>query len=148
MKIEGPKQTDKTGKAGKSGKAGKADGSFGDFMASAPKEAAQTQATKSIARVDALLAAQAVEDPAARAARRRMRERGEGVLRELDRMRHALLTGTLTVGHIIDIADVVASHRERIADPAMTALLDEIDLRAQIELAKARRALGQGPARD
>ena len=54
----------------------------------------------------------------------------------------ALLTGTLTVGHVIDIADVVASYREKVMDPELTAILDEIDLRTQIELAKMRVALG------
>jgi hypothetical protein len=42
---------------------------------------------------------------------------------------------------VIDLADVVASHRERVSDPKLTAILDEIDLRAQIEIAKARKAL-------
>ncbi|HPF78465.1 MAG TPA: flagellar assembly protein FliX [Alphaproteobacteria bacterium] len=39
------------------------------------------------------------------------------------------------------MADVVASHREKINDPKLTALLDEIDLRAQIEIAKMRKAM-------
>jgi hypothetical protein len=49
-----------------------------------------------------------------------------------------MLGGNLTVGHMIDIADIVASHREKITDPALTSLMDEIDLRAQVELAKMR----------
>jgi hypothetical protein len=52
-----------------------------------------------------------------------------------------MLTGTLTVGNLLDIADVVASHRERIGDPQLAGLLDEIDLRAQIEIAKMKMAL-------
>jgi hypothetical protein len=42
---------------------------------------------------------------------------------------------------LLDVADVVASHRERINDPQLSSLLDEIDLRAQIEIAKMRMAL-------
>jgi hypothetical protein len=42
---------------------------------------------------------------------------------------------------MIDIADVVASHRERLKDPMLSSLLDEIDLRAQIEIAKMQMAL-------
>ena len=52
-----------------------------------------------------------------------------------------MLSGTLSVGNLIDIADVVASHRERLKDPQLCSLLDEIDLRAQIEIAKMRMAL-------
>ena len=53
-----------------------------------------------------------------------------------------MLNGTLTVGHMIDIADIVASHREKIQDPKLTDIMDEIDLRAQVELAKMRVAMG------
>jgi len=70
-----------------------------------------------------------------------MRHRADTLLNELDRIRMGLLSGSLTVGHVIDIADVVASHREKIMDPQLTAILDEIDLRAQIELAKMRLSL-------
>ncbi|MCB1563108.1 MAG: flagellar assembly protein FliX [Alphaproteobacteria bacterium] len=144
MKIQGPGRTQGTDKAKKSGKAGQADGSFGDFMASAPQKAAPAAATHSIAHVDALLAVQAAEDPAQGASRKRMKHRANLILDELDNIRMAMLGGTLTVGHMVDIADIVASHREKIADPALTALMDEVDLRAQVELAKLRAALERG----
>lgn len=142
MKIQGPGRAQSTSKNNKSDKAKKADGSFKDMVAGSAKETAQAAATQSIARVDALLAVQGAEDPTARAARRRMVQRGEAVLDELDKLRGAMLGGTLTIGHMIDIADVVASHREKIDDPALTAIMDEIDLRAQVELAKMRKSLG------
>lgn len=69
-----------------------------------------------------------------------MRQRAGDILKELDKIRIAMLSGTLTVGHMIDVADVVASHRERIMDPGLTAIMDEVDLRAQVELAKMRSA--------
>jgi hypothetical protein len=141
MKVEGPSKTSGTGSTKKSGSVSSADGSFEDFIAQAPKGPAPAAPTRSIARVDALLSVQAAESPTERAARRKMRERGEGILKELDRLRHAILTGTMTLGQVIDIADVVASHREKITDPGLTAIIDEIDMRAQIEIAKARKAL-------
>ena len=91
--------------------------------------------------VDSLLAAQSVEDPTARAAKKRMRSRSMNVLDELEKLRMGMLSGSMTVGHMIDIADVVASHREKITDPSLTAIMDEIDLRAQVELAKMRVAM-------
>lgn len=142
MKIEGPSKTNATSRTGKSEKTGEASGAFGEYMAAGgAKSASAPAASSSIARVDALLAAQAVEDPTERAARKRMQSRGEGILAELDKLKLALLTGSLTLGHVIDIADVVASHREKISDPGLTSILDDIDLRAQIEIAKARKAL-------
>ncbi|MCC7305728.1 MAG: flagellar assembly protein FliX [Alphaproteobacteria bacterium] len=143
MKIEGTGKTQGAAKAKKSGGSSAADAAaFGEMMASNMKETAAAATTQSIAMVDSLLAVQAAEDPAARAAKKRVRQRAEGVLKELDKIKVAMLSGNLTVGHMVDIADVVASHREKISDPGLTALLDEIDLRAQVELAKMRGALG------
>lgn len=141
MKIEGPDRSRKIADAKKSGKTSAAEGDFGAYMAAGTPKTAGAGATQSIARVDALLTVQAAESPTERTARRRMHARGEGVLKELDKLRHGLLTGTMTIGHVIDIADVVASHREKVTDPRLSAILDEIDLRAQIELAKARKAM-------
>ena len=70
-----------------------------------------------------------------------MRERADHILDRLENLRMAILSGSMTLGQAIDIADVVASHREKISDPKLTAILDEIDLRAQIEIAKMRKAL-------
>ena len=141
MKIEGPSKTQGSSKAGKSAKAGKANGAFGAMVADAAESAAPAAATQSIAKVDALLAVQGVETATERGAKSRMRDRGEKVLRQLGHLRLAILTGNLTLGQVIDVADVVASHRENVDDPEMTAILDEIDLRAQIEIAKMRKGL-------
>ena len=140
MKVEGPSKAGKATKTGKAGKVGKTDSTFDDMVAGAAQEAAPAAATQAINKVDALLAVQGAEDPTERAARRRMRERGDSILRKLDNIRLGILTGNLSVGEVISIADTVASHREQINDPEMTALLDEIDLRAQIELAKMKKA--------
>ncbi|NCC22517.1 MAG: flagellar assembly protein FliX [Alphaproteobacteria bacterium] len=138
MKIEGPNKTGGAQPGKGKGKVSSSGGSFGDLISKGAGETKGASAAQQIARVDALLAVQAAEDPTARAARQRMRKRSESILDELDRLRMAMLNGTLTVGHMVDIADVVASHRERIDDPEMAAILDEIDLRAQVELAKMR----------
>ncbi len=143
MKIEGPGRTQKAGAAGKKDKVSGGDGSFGTMISGGPQEAQGAAASQSIATVDSLLALQGAESPTEKAARQRMHKRADNVLAELDRLRLALLGGNLTVGHVIDIADVVAAHRERIMDPRLTAVLDEIDLRAQIEIAKLRLALDQ-----
>ncbi len=140
MKVQGPGVAKPSSKTGKSGKAQAADGSFGDYVSAETTETAATSTTQSIAQVDALLAIQGAEDPTERAARQRARSRAGNILDALDKIRMAMLNGTLTLGHMIDIADVVAAHREKIADPALTAIMDEIDLRAQVELAKMRMA--------
>ncbi len=143
MKIQGPDQTNKAGSSKKSEKTKSGGGIFSSFLGGSDdaQETTHTAASNTIARVDVLLAAQAAEDPAARASRQKMRRRADTILHELDKIRLGMLTGRLTVGNMIDIADVVASHREKIDDPQLAAILDEVDLRAQIEIAKMRQAL-------
>ena len=141
MKIQGPGRTQGTSKSDKKKGASGSDESFGDFMSKGAAASSGTSTTQSIAKVDALLTVQGAEDPTARAAKGRMRKRSNDLLDELDKIRMGMLNGTLTVGHMVDIADVVASHREKISDPTLTAIMDEIDLRAQVELAKMRVAL-------
>jgi len=111
------------------------------MLTQASQESTPTAGTQAVHRVDALLAVQGVETATERGAKRRMRERGDQILRGLDQIRLGLLTGRLTLNEIINLADSIATHRENIDDPAMTAILDEIDLRAQIEIAKAKKAL-------
>lgn len=141
MKVTGPGKTQGPSKTKKKDGVSQSDGSFDDFVTSAPSQAAPAPQTRSIAKVDALLAVQATEDPMAGAARKRMRQRANSILDELDKLRMAMLSGNMTVGQMVDIADVVAAHRENVSDPALTAIMDEIDLRAQVELAKMRKSL-------
>ncbi len=146
MKVQGPGPTRPTSPTKKSGKVSESGGSFDEMVSGGTQAAAETKTTQSIAHVDALLAVQAAEDPTERAARKRMHVRSDNVLKELDKLRMAMLNGSLTVGHMIDIADVVASHREKILDPELTDIMDEIDLRAQVELAKMRVSLDRQQA--
>ncbi len=141
MKIQGPGSSQAASKTKKSGKASGSSGNFGDFMTESAHETAGAGATRSIAHVDSLLAVQGAEDPTERAARQKARQRGKVILDELDKIRVAMLSGTLTIGHMMDIADVVAGHRQKITDPVLTRIMDEIDLRAQVELAKMRVAM-------
>lgn len=141
MKIEGPGKAQGASNSKKTGKTAKGDSNFGDFVTSGAGQAESVKTTQSIGTVDSLLALQGADDPTARAARKRMKQRAGIILDELEKVRIAMLTGSLTVGHMIDIADVIASHREKITDPALTGLMDEVDLRAQVELAKMRMVL-------
>lgn len=143
MKIEGPNRTRQSGPTQKKSGISGHGGAFGDFLAGETAGPSGAGATQSIAHIDALLAAQEAGNPTERAARRRVVQRADSLLTTLEQIRLGLLTGTLTVGHLIDIADVVALHRDKVMDPRMTGILDEIDLRAQIELAKMRKALEQ-----
>lgn len=111
------------------------------MSAGSAKEASAASAPKSMTAVDALLAVQSVEDPTEKAARKRMTMRADNVLKELDDLHMAMLHGNVSMSHMVGIADMVSTHKEKVTDSKLSALLDEIDLRAQVELAKMRKAL-------
>ncbi len=144
MKIDRSKNTGSTSKTGKSGGSKSSDGAdFSQFVTGGPSEAPAAAASQSIAQLDALLAVQEVEDPMQKAARKKVRMRANTILDKLEGIRMRMLGGDLTVGDMIDVADVVASHRDKIDDPRLSAIMDEIDLRAQVELAKISVAMGK-----
>lgn len=140
MKVEGPKRSGSTGSTKKSSSS-TSGVDFSQYIKGGAGEAQSASATQSIAQLDVLLAVQATEDPTERAAKKRVRVRADNILGKLEQIRLAMLGGNLTVGHMIDVADVVASHRDKIHDPLLTAVMDEIDLRAQVEIAKMRFSL-------
>src|SRR5690606_13369325 len=62
--------------------------------------------------------------------------RGEALLERLDRLRHMLLLGAVSRQELMDIKALVAAGRKDIMDPHLVALMEEIDTRAAVELAK------------
>lgn len=87
--------------------------------------------------VDGLLALQEVPDSLARHAK--ARRRGEALLEELDQLRLDLLTGTLPEARLERLAALAAAQRERIDDPRLAEIIEEIELRVAVELAKLGR---------
>jgi hypothetical protein len=104
------------------------------------EEAQVVEAPVPVSAVDALLAVQEATDStdqeARRRARRRLYERGESILDHLDELRHGLLLGTIPKERIIQLAQMVRGKRDKVDDPLLAQVLDEIELRAEVELAK------------
>ncbi len=142
MKVQGPGSTQGPSKSKKAAPSAAGGGaSFSELVAGSPAPAEESAVPQSIAQVDALLAIQGAEDPTERSAKNKGYKRSNDILDGLEKIRLSMLKGELTVGDMVDIADVVASHRENITDPSLTSLMDEVDLRAQVELAKMRMAM-------
>src|ERR1044072_6706543 len=104
--------------------------------------------TRSIGGIDALLALQSVEDPGERG-RKGGRRGGSGgggggraggggsrPLAALDALKLGLLSGTYDTSALARLKSAAASLAEPSGDPALDAVLAEIELRAQVELAK------------
>ena len=73
--------------------------------------------------------------------RQRRAQRGVEILDRLEDVRRGLLMGAVPKDKLADLARMVREKRERGADPVVSRLLDEIELRAEIELAKLSRKL-------
>lgn len=93
--------------------------------------------TQSIASIDAVMALQTVDDPAGR--KSRAVKRGSRILDNLDDLKVALLEGRISADKLSRIADEMAAKKEDSGDAALNDVLDGIDLRAHVELAKLGR---------
>lgn len=91
-----------------------------------------------IAKIDALLALQEVADPVE--GRRRAVRRSSRLLDQLDEIRHGLLLGAIPRTRLQSLAEALKSEREHVSDPRLVEVIDEIELRAQVELAKLQLA--------
>ena len=134
IKIEGPgtvrgSAVKRTGK----GSVGAA-GSFSKMVTEDTAAAPGVNAATSVYSVDALLGLQEVDDATARAAKGR--KRAQSLLDGLDEIRDSLLSGDLPREKLTALARAVQTQRAQVDDPKLAELLDEIDLRAQVELAK------------
>ena len=81
-----------------------------------------------------LLPAQSVDDAAARRAKHL--RRGQSILDQLERIRAGLICGAIPGEHLNALIRAVKAERTAVTDPRLKEVLDEIDLRAQVELAK------------
>ena len=83
--------------------------------------------------LDALLALQAVEDPLLK--KKKLVRRGTQLLDTLEDMKADLLTGRVSESRLNQLMAVLGQARDK-ADPRLDSLLDDIELRARVELAK------------
>src|SRR6476469_10758089 len=111
-----------------------ASGTFSLDSESSTRAATATAGMRNIGGIDALLARQGVEEPLER--RRKAVKRGRSALDALDALKLGLLSGTLDTGALARLKSVTAALAEPSGDAVLDAVLAEIELRAQVELAK------------
>jgi parvulin-like peptidyl-prolyl isomerase len=99
----------------------------------AAPRAAATAATTPSAGIDALLALQAAQDPLLN--RRKLVRRGNALLDTLQEVAADVLVGRVSDGRLNQLLALIGQARER-GEPELDALLDDIELRARVELAK------------
>ena len=104
--------------------------------APATSESRPATAPKPAANLDALLAMQGIEeDPVER--RKRSVKRGKGALDVLDDLKLGLLSGSFNASTVARLRAAAADLKSSSGDPGLDAVLSEIELRVEVELAKA-----------
>jgi len=94
--------------------------------------AEEAKAPQAVARVEAVIAAQEVTDQGGG----RARKRGYDILDRLEEIRHGLLVGGLSRQRLAELSEMVRAERGAVTDARLAEVLDEIELRARVELAK------------
>lgn len=92
--------------------------------------------TVGLSGVSTVLALQGAPDSTERRARQRAIQRGDSMLDDLEQIRLGLLLGAIPRARLEQLAQLVRARREQVDDPKLMAILDEIELRAAVELAK------------
>ena len=92
---------------------------------------------RAVSSVDALIALQGVEDPTER--RKRAVKQGRNALDVLEGLKLGLLDGTLDGSAIGRLKSVAEGLKQGSGDQHLDAVLAEIGLRVEVELAKAQR---------
>lgn len=142
MKVGGSGRVDRSQKSSKSSGAQKTgDSTFSSMVGGAGASAASSGAggVAGVAGIEALLAVQGAGDATESTPRRRMVERGDDLIETLEEIRIGLISGTMTMDQIRRIAQMVNSKREQLDDPLLNEVIDDIDLRAQVEMAKLEK---------
>jgi Class II flagellar assembly regulator len=116
--------------------------SSGDGFAVSEQDGAQRPAAnagvRSIGGIEVLIALQGAEEPGER--RRRAIARGRTALDALDELKIGLLAGGLDGSTVPRLKAAVSGLKDDTGDPTLDAVLAEIDLRVEVELAKMAAA--------
>jgi hypothetical protein len=97
-------------------------------------EAAAAGGIGGVSALDALLFAQETGD--AMAGRQKNKKRASQMLDKLDELKMEILTGAVSRDKLESLAQMIEQERTPMDDPELSGIMDEIDLRAAVELAK------------
>ena len=135
MRITGPQRINVTSPSRRSKQASAA--SSNSFEVGSSEEVQDTTAAsapQALAAVDSLLALQEVDDPTQ--GKKKAAKRAEDMLDLLEGMRLDLISGGVPLTKLHGLIKLVEARREAFDDPQLSDLIDEIELRAQVEIAK------------
>jgi Class II flagellar assembly regulator len=134
MRIYGPNGTTLGSSAGSTRRTSSTGFSLPD--AQTTSDSRPTVAPRPTANLDALMALQGVEEDLVER-RKRSVQRGKGALDVLDDLKIGVLSGSFNAATVARLRAAAADLKASSGDAGLDAVLSEIELRVEVELAKA-----------
>ncbi|MGE3769729.1 MAG: flagellar assembly protein FliX [Bdellovibrionales bacterium] len=145
MKVEGPSGIRYTGPVTRAKKASATDkSSFSDHLTDDTASTNAATSASPVMSVDQLLGLQEVND--ALTGRKQAMAHANDILDKLDLLRLQILEGRISKEQLMQLARSITTRKALTTDPRLLAVLDEIDLRAQVEIAKFTRDIASSGA--
>ena len=135
MRIDTSNRTTGVGRGNAAGRSGSGV-AFVPAGGDAPARGVGGAPAQAMTGIDAILALQTADGPLT--GRKKAMRRGASLLDSLEDLRADLLIGRIDAGRLDRMAAVLSEARER-SLPGLDALLDDIELRVRVELAKVGR---------
>jgi hypothetical protein len=145
MKITDYAPVGKSSAAGKKKNVSSATGAGGEFLGLLSTDETEgagqlipASDIQPVTSMDALLSLQ--EMPEDEIKKRRAVQESTGALEALETLRLALLAGSIPEHLLHTLTKVVAIQKQRVDDPHLMSIIEDIELRTAVELAKLERA--------
>lgn len=142
MKVSGFSSIKSAGSVKKRGSTS-AVGSFADLLGTSDTDgAASASAATSIASTSSLsnlLSLQEIQEDGQ--SKRKAIQQGNDMLDSLDRLRHSILTGSVPIHVLRNLNSQLSAKKQYITDQRLLDIIDDIELRASVELAKIETAI-------
>jgi hypothetical protein len=114
--------------------------SFSDVLGAAlAGDTAPAAQMSDISALNTMLSMQEISEEEVR--RQKLVQQGRNMLDTLELLRQKLLAGGIPAHMMIELERQLSVQKQSVADPALKALIDDIELRLAVELAKLENAL-------
>ena len=112
---------------------------FLEHLSQASKISSETEVSSrntAVTGINSILTVQEIIDQPEREERRQLAEWGNDILDSLDDIRHGFLIGAIPKERLETLAQRPRVRKASVSDPRLIDIINEIELRAEIELAK------------
>ena len=106
-----------------------------------PEGLAQVSEVSGVTAVGSILAAQEIDDDDGLKSRQQLKKYGEDILERLDKIKQDLLFGDISKDMLANLAQTLRMKKRATNDPGLISIINDIELRAAVELAKYTRNL-------